>query len=322
MQAIVFRRYGSPDVLELTEIDTPVPADDQVLVKVHAASVNPLDWHNMRGVPSLVRLGGGLTKPKNTCLGADVAGRVEAVGKDVAGLQPGDDVFGMSIKTLAEYVCVAVDGVVPKPDNITFEQASAVPVAALTALQGLRDKGQVKPGQKVLVNGASGGVGTFAVQIAKALGAEVTGVCSTRNVEMVRSIGAGQVIDYTQHDFTRNGQRYDVILDASGYRSLADCKRVLASDGTLVIVGAGDGRSSLRIGARLLKAFVASHFGRRKFVFFVAKRSKDDLVFLKELLEAGKVTPVIDRSYPLSEVPEALRYLEAGHAQGKVVITV
>jgi NADPH:quinone reductase-like Zn-dependent oxidoreductase len=322
MKAIVYERYGSPDVLELKEIDRPEPKDDQVLVKVHAASVNPVDWHSMRGVPSLVRLGGGLRKPKDTGLGADVAGRVEAVGKAVTEFQPGDEVFGMTIKTLAEYVCVSAEGVVPKPDNLTFEQAAAVPVAAITALQGLRDKGQIKPGQKVLVNGASGGVGTFAVQIAKSFGAAVTGVCSTRNLEMVRSIGADQVIDYTREDFTRKGQPYDLILDAAGYSSLADCRRVLASDGTLVLVGAGDGRSMIRIGARLFKALLWSRFGRQKFVFFVAKRTKDDLVFLKELLEAGKVVPVIDRQYSLAEVPEAIRYLEAGHAQGKVVITV
>jgi NADPH:quinone reductase-like Zn-dependent oxidoreductase len=322
MKATVYDRYGSPEVLELRDIDTPVVKDDQVLVKVHAASVNPLDWHNMRGVPYLMRAAGGLAKPKNTGLGADVAGRVEAAGRNVTQFQPGDEVFGMSIRTLAEYVCVSELGVVRKPANLTFEQAAAVPVAALTALQGLRDKGQLKPGQKVLVNGAAGGVGTFAVQIAKSFGAEVTGVCSTRNVDLVRSIGADQVIDYTQEDFTRTGQTYDLIFDAAGYRSLSDCRRVLSPNGILVMCGAGDGRSSLRIGARMLNALLLSRFGRQKFVSFMAKRNSDDLVVLSELIEAGKLMPVIDRRYPLSEVPDAIRYLEEGHARGKVVITV
>jgi NADPH:quinone reductase-like Zn-dependent oxidoreductase len=321
MKAIVCHRYGSPDVLELEEIDTPVAGDDQVLVRVQAASANPVDWHRMRGLPNFMRLSEGLAKPKNPGLGADVAGRVEAVGGNVTQFQPGDEVFGMSIRTLAEYVCVSDQGVVPKPANLTFEQAAAVPVAAITALQGLRDKGRIEAGQKVLINGASGGVGTFAVQIAKSFGAEVTGVCSTKNVDLVRSIGADHVIDYTQEDFTRNGQRYDLIFDSAGYRSLSDCKRALGPDGILVIVGAGDGRSSLRILARMLNALLLSRFGRQKLVPLMAKRNKDDLIVLKELIEAGKVTPVIDRSYPLSEVPEAIRYLEAGHARGKVVIT-
>ncbi len=322
MKAIVCHRYGSPDVLELKEIDTPVAGDDQVLVRVQAASVNPVDWHRMRGLPYFIRASEGLAKPKNPGLGADVAGRVEAVGRNVTQFQPGDEVFGMSIRTLAEYVCVSDQGVVPKPANLTFEQAAAVPVAALTALQGLRDKGRIKPGQQVLINGAAGGVGTFAVQIAKSFGAEVTGVCSARNVDLVRSIGADHVIDYTQEDFTRNGQRYDLIFDSAGYRSLSDCRRVLGSDGILVIVGAGDGRSSLRLMARMLNALLVSRFGRQRLVPLMAKRNKDDLVVLKELVKTGKVTPVIDRSYPLSEVPEAIRYLEKGHARGKVVITV
>jgi NADPH:quinone reductase-like Zn-dependent oxidoreductase len=322
MKAIVFHRYGSPDVLELREIDTPVTGDDQVLIRVRAASVNPVDWHRMRGVPYFVRATEGLGKPKNPGLGADVAGRVEAVGEGVTQFQPGDEVFGMSIRTLAEYVCVSEQGLVPKPANVSFEQAAAVPVAGLTALQGLRDKGQIQPGQKVLINGASGGVGTHAVQIAKSFGAKVTGVCSTSNVELVRSIGADQVIDYTQEDFTRNGQRYDLILDVAGYRSLSDCRRVLGSDGILVLVGAGDGRSSLRMIAGALNALVRSRFGSQKFPLILARRNKDDLLVLKELVEAGKISPVIDRSYPLSEVPEAIRYLEEGHAQGKVVITV
>jgi NADPH:quinone reductase-like Zn-dependent oxidoreductase len=322
VKAIVFEKYGSPDVLELKEIETPVVGDDQVLVKVHASSVNPIDWHRMRGEPYFVRGSEGLRKPKNTGLGADVAGRVEAVGRNVTQFQPGDHVFGMSIKTLAEYVRLAPEGIAPKPANLTFEEAAAVPLAALTALQGLRDKGGIQPGQKVLINGAAGGVGTFAVQIAKSLGAEVTGVCSTRNLELVRSIGADHVVDYTQEDFTRSGQRYDLILDAVCNRSLSALRRVLKPDGTLVLAGAAKGRSGGRPVLRLLRAVLMGRFVSQTVAPYMAKRSRDDLVLLKELIETGKVTPVIDRSYPLSEVPEAIRYLEQGHAQGKVVITV
>jgi NADPH:quinone reductase-like Zn-dependent oxidoreductase len=322
MKAIVYQKYGSPDVLELNEIDTPVAKDDQVLIKVHAASVNPLDWHRMRGEPYFMRTSEGLTKPKNTGLGADVAGVVEAVGRNVTHVQPGDEVFGMSMRTLAEYVAVSGEGVVPKPANVTFEEAASVPVAALTALQGLRDKGAIQAGQKVLVNGAAGGVGTFAVQIAKSFGADVTGVCSTRNVELVQSIGADHVIDYTREDFTRNGQRYDLILEAAGNRSLSALRRVLTPDGTLVLVGAAKGRSGGRPILRLVRALLRGRFVSQTVVTYMAARNRDDLLFLRELMEAGKVTPVIDRRYPLSEVPDAIRYLEAGHARGKVVITV
>jgi NADPH:quinone reductase-like Zn-dependent oxidoreductase len=322
MKAIVFHRYGSPDVLALEERELPTPKDDQVLVRVHAASVNPVDWHRMRGQPYFMRASEGLTKPKNTGLGADLAGRVESVGSSVTHVQPGDEVFGMSVRTLAEYVAVSHEGVVPKPANLTFEQAAAVPVAALTALQGLRDKGGIQPGQKVLVNGAAGGVGTFAVQIAKSFGAEVTGVCSTRNVELVQSIGAAHVFDYTREDFTRSGTRYDLILDAVGNQSLLALRRVLQPDGTLAIAGAAKGRSGGRPVLRLLGAVLRRRFVSQTVVPYMTKRSRDDLVFLRELIEAGKVTPVIDRRYPLSEVPEAIRYLEQGHAQGKVVITV
>jgi len=322
MKAIVYDRYGSPDVLELREIDTPVPKDDQVLVRVHAASVNPLDWHRLRGQPLFMRGSEGLARPKNTGLGADLAGRVEAVGNDVAEFQPGDEVFGMSIRTLAEYVAVSDEGVVRKPANLTFEEAAAVPVAAFTALQGLRDKGGIQPRQKVLINGAAGGVGTFAVQIAKSFGADVTGVCSTRNVELVRSIGADHVVDYTQEDFTRSGQRYDLILDAVGNRSLSALRRVLKPNGTLALAGAAKGRSGGRPMLFLMRAVLMGRFVSQTVAPYLAKRSRDDLVLLKELIEAGKVTPVIDRSYPLSEVGEAIRYLEAGHAQGKVVVTV
>lgn len=317
MRAIVFDRYGSPDVLQLKEIDVPVPEDNQVLVRVQAASVNPLDWHRMRGQPYLMRAGEGLTKPKNDGLGADLAGRVEAVGKDVSQFQPGDEVFGMSIRTLAEYASVSEEGLVLKPANLTMEQAAAVPVGAITALQGLRDKGELQLGQKVLINGAAGGVGTFAVQIAKSIGAEVTGVCSTRNVEMVRSIGADDVIDYTREDFTRGGNLYDLIFDCAGNRSFSDCRRVLKPKGILVVVGAFD-----RPLLRAVKALLISPFVSQKLVPFLSKRSKEDLILLKELIESGKVSPVIDRRYPLSEVPEAMGYLEARHARGKVVITI
>ena len=321
MKAIVFHEYGSPDVLRFEEVDAPVVEDDQVLVRVLAASVNPLDWHGMRGEPYVMRAGGGFTKPKNNGLGADLAGRVESVGKNVTEFQSGDEVFGMSMRTCAEYVRVSREGIVPKPVNLTFEQAAAVPVGAITALQGLRDKAQVQPGQKVLINGAAGGVGTFAVQIAKVLGAEVTGVCSTRNLDLVRSIGADHVIDYTSQDFTKGEERYDVLFDAVGKRSLSECRRALRPQGTLVIVGAADGRW---IGPMIppLKAAVLTRFVSQKMVFFMSKRSKADLLFLKSIIEEGKVTPVIDRSYPLSNVAEAIRYLEEGHARGKVVITV
>ena len=322
MQAIVYEKYGSPDVLQLQEIDRPVVEDDQVLIKVHAASVNPLDWHRMRGEPYFMRTSEGLTRPKNTGLGADVAGRVEAVGRNVTRAQPGDEVFAMSMRTLAEYVAVSEEGVVPKPANLTFEEAAAVPVAALTALQGLRDKGGIQPGQKVLVNGAAGGVGTFAVQIAKSFGADVTGVCSTRNVELVRSIGADHVVDYTQEDFTRSGERYDLVLDAVCNRPLSALRRVSTPDGAIVLVGAAKGRSGGRPILRLVRALLRGRFVSQTVVTYMGARNRDDLLFLNELMEAGKVKPVIDRRYPLSEVPEAIRYLEAGHAQGKVVITI
>ncbi len=324
MKAIVYERYGPPDVLELREVDKPVVGDDDVLVRVHASSVNPVDWHTMTGTPYLVRMMAGLLKPKSEFLGVDFAGTVEAVGSNVKKFQPGDDVFGARNGAFAEYVCVPQDrAVVQKPANVTFDQAAAVPVAAISALQGLRDKGQIQPGQKVLINGASGGVGTFAVQIAKSFGAEVTGVCSTRNVDIVRSIGADHVTDYTQEDFTRSGQRYDLMLDVAGNRSWSDCKRVLDEKATLVVVG-GPKKGRL-IGPlnQVVKLRLGSLGGSRRVVApFLAKLNKEDLVVLQKLLAAGTVTPVIDRQYELSEVPEALRYLGDGHAQGKVVITV
>jgi NADPH:quinone reductase-like Zn-dependent oxidoreductase len=322
MKAIVYTEYGSPDVLKLEEIEKPTPKEDEVLVKVHAASVNAADRHLLRADPFLVRLMAGLLKPKNTILGADIAGRVEAVGRKVKQFQPGDEVFGDMLESgcggFAEYVCAPENIVALKPASMTFEEAAAVPLAALTALQGLRDQGQIQPGQKVLIHGASGGVGTFAVQIAKSFGAEVTGVCSTRNLDMVRSIGADQVIDYTQEDFTQNGQRYDLIIDNVGNPSVYKrfYKRSLSPKGICVITA----------GSFFLQLFLGpwmSMTGSNKIGTFMANGTrKEDIVFIKELLEAGKVVPVIDRHYPLREVAEAIRYLEAGHARGKVVITV
>ena len=320
MKAIVCTKYGPPDVLQLKEVEKPTPKDNEVFVKVHAASVNPLDWHFMRGEPFLVRLMlGGLLKPKKKILGADIAGRVEAVGRNVKQFQPGDEVFGGNgVGGFAEYVCVTENSLALKPANISFEEAAAVPVAALTALQGLRDKGQIQPEQKVLINGAGGGVGTFAVQIAKSFGAQVTGVCSTRKLDMVRSIGADQVIDYTGEDFTQNRQRYDLILDAAAYRSISDYKRALSPKGIYVLVG---GSMALMFRVMFVGPWL-SITGSKKMRTVMTKINKKDLALMKELLEAGKVIPVIDRRYSLSEVPEAIGYLEEGHAQGKVVITV
>jgi NADPH:quinone reductase-like Zn-dependent oxidoreductase len=321
MKAIVFQNYGSPDVLKVEELKTPSPGDDEVLLRVRAAALNPLDWRVMRGKPFLVRLMVGLRKPRDTRPGRDVAGQVEAVGRNVTQLKPGDEVFGVCRGALAEYACAAESALVVKSDKVTFEQAAAVPVAAYTALQGLRDQGRIQPGQKVLVNGAAGGVGTFAVQIAKSFGAEVTGVCSTRNVELVSSIGADRVVDYTREDFTTSGQRYDLILDCVGNHSLLALRRVLNPRGRYVGVGAST-ESMIGILARMAAAPLLSRLVSQSFVLLMAKSSKEDLAFLGGLMEAGKVTPVIDRSYRLSEVPEAFRYLEGGHARGKVVIAL
>lgn len=316
MKAIVQYNYGSPDFLGLKEIDKPVFKDNEVQVRVHAAALNAGDYFGMRGAPYLVRLSVGWPKPKNYVPGYDVAGHVEAVGKNVTRFQPGDEVFGACKSTCAEYVCSEADNFVPKPANLTLEQAAAVPTSALAALCGLRDAGKVQPGQKILINGASGGVGTFAVQIAKAFGAEVTGVCSTRNVDMVRSIGADQVIDYTREDFTQSGQRYDLILDQVANHSLSDCRRALTPQG-IHIPNSGHGGLGY-----IIKAFLLSAFVRQQGRPFIAIPNNEDLGVLKELIESGKVTPVIDRTYPLSEVPEAMRYLDKGHARGKVVIAV
>ena len=323
MKAINYYNYGSPDVLRFEEIQKPTAGDNEVLIKVRAASVNPLDWHFMRGTPYFLRMMAGLRKPKDRRLGVDVAGRVEAVGKNVTQFNPGDEVFGSCRGAFAEYVCTEESALVKKPDNLTSEQAASVPVAAFTALQGLRDKAHIQSGHKVLINGAAGGVGTFAVQIAKSFGAEVTGVCSTKNVEMVRSIGADHVIDYTQKDFTKSGERYDLFFDCVGNHSLSACRRILNPGGSYVPVGGSAGRWMIGPLARGITTRVLSWFVSQKLVaFFLAKSSKEDLAVMCELMKAGKVTPVIDKRYSLSEVPEAIRYLEAGHARGKVVITL
>ena len=322
MRAIVYSEYGPPEVLHLSELAKPTPKDDEVLIRIRAASVNPIDWHFMRGTPYAMRLASGLRRPKVTRLGIDVAGRVEAAGKNVARFQAGDDVFGTCKGAFAEFACASENALVLKPENVTFEQAAAVPVAALSALQGLRDKGQIRPGQKVLINGASGGVGTFAVQLANVFGAEVTGVCSSRNAGLVRSIGANHVVDYTQEDFTKTGRRYDLILDTIGNHSLSDCRRALAPKGTFVLVGSSEGGRWLGPVKGMLKVAALSRFVSQRLLPFFARLNKDDLIAIQELLGAGKVTPVIDRSYSLSDVPQAIRYLEEGHARGKVVITV
>jgi NADPH:quinone reductase-like Zn-dependent oxidoreductase len=320
MRAVVYHQYGSPDVLKCEEIEKPIAGDDEVLIKLCAASVNPLDWHFMRGKPLPARLMmGALRRPKHKILGCDIAGRVESVGRNVRQFQPGDEVFGAkSLGAFAEYVCVAEDRLARKPANVSFEAAAAVPVAAITALQGLRDNGRIQGGHKVLVDGASGGVGTFAVQIAKWFGAEVTAVCSTSKLDTARSIGADHVIDYTRENFTQSGQRYDLILAANAYHhSIFDYRRALSPNGIYVLAGG----SGVQLLQGLLLGPLLSQMGSKQMRFVGAKLNKKDLDLLKDLLETGKVVPVIDRRYPLSDVAEALRYLEAGHARGKVVIT-
>jgi NADPH:quinone reductase-like Zn-dependent oxidoreductase len=322
MKAIVQDSYGTADVLELEDIDKPVAGSGDVLIRVHAASGFIGDWHVMTGLPYLIRMVSGLREPKTRVRGQDVAGRVEAVGTDITRFELGDEVFGTCNGSFAEYATARADKVAPKPVNLTFEQSAAVPTTGSTALQAVRDKGKVKPGQKVLIIGAAGGVGTFAVQIAKAFGAHVTGVCSTTKVDLVRSIGADEVIDYTRDDFAEMGQRYDLILDIAGRRSVTHLRRALAPRGTLVFVGGeGGGRwfggINRQLGAQMLSPFVSQKLGT-----FVAKPNSEKLMVIKVLIEAGKVTPVIDRTYSLSEVPEAMRYVEAGHARGKVVITM
>ena len=326
MKAVVYTDYGSPDVLEIRDIKKPVPDDDQVLVKVRAVSVNPYDWHFIEGKPYIMRaMMVGLRKPKDPRLGVDYAGTVEAVGKNVTQFKPGDDVFGGRGGAFAEYVCARADrSITLKPANVTFEQAASVDIAGLTALQGLRDAGHVQPGQMVLINGASGGVGTFAVQIAKSLGADVSGVCSTRNLDLVRSLGADHVIDYTKEDFTKGDQRYDVILDNVGTQPLSGFRHVLTAKGICVMIGGGGPNDGGLIGplGRPVKALLISPFISQKMGMMMAKQSKDDLKILADLMQSGKVTPVIDKTYPLSQIADAIRYLEQGHARGKVIVTV
>jgi len=331
MKAAVYTRYGPPEAIEIKDVEMPVPKDGEVLIEVRAASLNPLDEGMVKGAGRIVN---GLRKPKITRLGVDVAGLVVALGRNVTQFKTGDEVFGVCIRdpqdsalrvwipqgAFAEYACAPESALVMKPSNVTFEQAASAPVAAFTALQGLRDKGHIQPGQKVLINGAAGGVGTFAVQIAKSFGAEVTGVCSAKNVDMVRSIGADRVLDYTQEDFTKRGQRYDLIFDCVGNHSLSACRRVLNPSGRLIMVGDRSGRKVIGLLVRLITAFVLSRFVRQKFVTFLARPNQTDLIVMHELLKAGKMTAVIDRRYKLSEVAEAIRYLEKKHARGKVVI--
>jgi NADPH:quinone reductase-like Zn-dependent oxidoreductase len=323
MKAIVYRCYGTPEVLKLEEIAKPTPADDRVLVKVHAASVNPLDWHYLQGKPYIMRAAAGVGKPDSILMGADFAGTVESVGKNVTRFKPGDEVFGDRDGAFAEYVSVRENGAMAlKPSNMTMEQAAAVSIAGLTALQALRDKGKVHTGQKVLINGASGGVGTFAVQIAKTYGADVTGVCSTRNVEMVKSIGADHVIDYTKEDFTQGSARYDLIIDNVGNHTLSEYRQVLTPNGALVMVGGPSDNPWLGPLTASVKAYFVSPFVSQKLIFMLADANQDDLNMLRDLMQAGKVTPVIDRQYKLAETAQAIGYLEQGHARGKVIIAV
>jgi NADPH:quinone reductase-like Zn-dependent oxidoreductase len=320
MKAIVHERYGRPGVLELRDVDKPAVGDDQVLVRVHASSVNPADWYGVTGfLPA--RIGNGLRRPDDPSVGADLAGSVEAVGKDVKHLQPGDEVYGVSGSSWAEYSCARADRLAPKPSNLSFEEAAAVPVAAITALQGLRDKGRVEPGQRVLINGASGGVGTFAVQLAKAFGAEVTGVCSTRNVEQARALGADRVVDYTQEDFTKLGVRHDLMLDIAGSRSFLDCRRVLTPEATVVLIGGRMTYRGLSVLPHIAGTILKSTGRSQSVKFFVANVTTEDLAFLGELFETGKLRPVIEKQYGLSEAPDALAHLGEGHARGKIVIT-
>ena len=322
MKAIINTTYGSPDVLRLVELETPTPAADEVLIRIHAASVNAYDWHLLRADPFLVRLSMGFFRPRNPMLGADVAGQIVAIGRDVTQFKPGDEIYGdlsaCGNGGFAEYVAVPEKYVARKPASLTFKQAAAVPMAAVTALQGLRDVGSVQPGHKVLINGASGGVGTFAVQIAKALGAEVTAVCSTSKIDLTQSLGADHVIDYAKEDFTRNGRQYDLILAVNGDRSLGDYERVLMPNGTYAMVGG----SNSQIFQALLRGPIKSRSGGKRFTTVSAKPNQADLEVMNDLIETGRVRPVVDRCYPLSETAEALRYVEAGHARGKVVITI
>lgn len=321
MKAITYHTFGSPEVLRYEDVETPTAGEGEVLIKVRAASVNPVDWHLMRGTPYIGRMMFGLRTPRVERLGVDVSGEIEAVGRKVTRFKPGDAVFGACRGAFAEYACASETTLAMKPACVTFAEAAAVNVAALTALQGLRDKGHLQPGQKVLINGASGGVGTFAVQIAKAFGAHVTGVCSTKNVALVRSIGADRVIDYTQEDFTKSGERYDLMLDAVGNHSFSARRGVLNPNGICLMVGGPAGRWVDPLPSVITSLFL-SRFGNQKFVMYLMAASHDDLNTMSDLMSAGKVTSIIDRHYPLNEVPRAIEYLEAGHARGKVVVDV
>ena len=320
MKAAIYTSYGPPDVVQIADVEKPVPKDGEVLIKVRAAAVNPLDWRLMKGEPRVIRLMARLMKMSAGRPGVDVAGEVEAVGKNVTQFKPGDEVFGSCRGAFAEYACTAKSNLVTKPDNVTFPQAASVFVAGLTALQGLRDHGKIQPGNQVLINGAAGGVGTFAVQLAKTFGAHVTAVCSTRNIEMVRSIGADEVIDYTQSDFTTSNQRYDLILECVGNHSFSECRRVLTTAGRFVMIGAPHEMSVIGLLALMIKPPLLSLFVSQKAVMFIAKSSQEDLTLLGELISTGKLKPVIDRSYSLSDAREALRHVEGGHARGKVII--
>jgi NADPH:quinone reductase-like Zn-dependent oxidoreductase len=323
MKAIVYDRYGPPDVLRCQELEKPVPTDDQVLIRVRGSSVNPYDWHFIRGTPSFIRLFTGIRAPKSMRLGADVAGVVEAAGRNVTGFKSGDAIFGTAAGSFAEYVCAPASSVALKPENLTWEQAAAVPIAGITALQGLRDKGKIQTGQRILINGASGGVGTFAVQIAKSFGARVTGVCSTGNIELVRSLGADDVIDYTGENFVHGSERYDLLFDLVGNNPLSACLRVVKPHGTYIgCGGGGPDRRSIELLGSMLSSVLTAPFVTQKMPALLAKVNAADLTFLADLMRAGKVTPVLDRSYPLSETADAIRYLEQCHARGKVAITV
>jgi NADPH:quinone reductase-like Zn-dependent oxidoreductase len=322
VKAVQFQRYGSPEVLELVDIPAPTIGDGQALVRVVASSVNPVDWHRMRGEPLLVRLTDGLRKPKDPGLGADVAGTVEAVGPGVTNVKPGDEVFGMGIRSFAELLAIKAEGLVPKPADVSFEQAGAVGVAALTALQGLRDRGEVRAGQRVLVSGAGGGVGHFAVQIAKALGAQVTATTGPATLDLVRSLGADEVVDYTKADATTPRGRYDVIFDASGWLSLGQHRRALKRGGTAVLAGAGRHPTIIALAARIVLAKLLTRMTPYRFESYLAHRTQDDLLVLRDMLEAGQIRAVIDRSYPLAEIAEAVRYQETGRAHGKVAVSI
>jgi NADPH:quinone reductase-like Zn-dependent oxidoreductase len=322
MKAIVYREYGSADVLKLEEVPKPTPGENEVLIRVHAAAVNPLDWHFMRGVPGFLRLFTGLRRPKRTRLGVDMAGEVESAGTAVNGLKAGDRVFGAVDGAFAEYVCAPVSAVALLPNNMAFEQGAAVPIAGLTALQALRDRAKLRSGQKVLINGAAGGVGTFAVQISKWMGANVTGICSTRNVNIVREIGADEVVDYTREDFITRDECYDLIFDLVGNRPLEAFRRVLSPRGCFIACGGGGPETPVsHLLAGMIKQIMLGWFTRQRLLGIMAKRNKEDLATLSELMGSGKITPVIDRRFRLSEVGEAIRYLEKGHARGKVVIS-